>query len=99
MNNTNHTMYFSCSSPTETVIGTEVTTPFTQPFDIKTHKTRSRLKKDDKIERAVYSHIRAMRTLGKTKINTSDIADALSLDVRDVNGVIGKLTRKGVHKI
>jgi hypothetical protein len=99
MNNKRQTMYFSCISPTETVVGTEVTTSFAQASDVKTHRKASHSTKDDKIERAVYAHIRAMRTLGRTKTNTSEIAHALSLGVDEVNRAVAKLRVKGVRKI
>jgi hypothetical protein len=59
--------------------------------------TRNRRSSDNKIERAVYAHIRAVRTLGRTHINTSEIADALSLKVSEVNRAIEKLRDKGVR--
>ena len=51
------------------------------------------------IENAVYSHIRAVRTLGRTQINTSEVADSLSLPIADVNRAIDALKRKGVRPL
>jgi hypothetical protein len=48
------------------------------------------------VENAVYAHIQAMRTLGRTKINTSDIATALGLPVAEVDKTIAALRKKGV---
>jgi hypothetical protein len=52
-----------------------------------------------KIEKAVYSHIQAVRTLGRTKINTAEIADALSIPVSEVTAAIDGLKRKGVKVV
>jgi hypothetical protein len=48
------------------------------------------------IERAIYAHIRALRTLGKESINTEEIAMALSLPVKAVNKAIEALKDKGI---
>jgi hypothetical protein len=53
-------------------------------------------KNPEKIERAVYSHIQAVRTLGHKRINTEQIAEALGLPVSAVNATIVSLKRKGV---
>ena len=47
-------------------------------------------------EAAVYAHIRALRALGRTHINTVEIAQALNLPLKAVEQIVGKLTRKGV---
>ena len=49
-----------------------------------------------KIEKAIYSHIRAVRALGRKEITTAEIAEALSLSVKQVNAAIGALKSKGV---
>jgi hypothetical protein len=102
MNNTTQTedsIYVSSVSATGAMVGANSTTSFPQTSVAESHKASVRPKHDDKIERAVYSHIQAVRTLGRTKINTSDIADALSLNVSDVNRAVTKLRAKGVRKI
>lgn len=48
---------------------------------------------------AVYSHIRAVRALGRETINTNEIAKALSLPPRDVERAVAALTTKGVRKL
>ena len=53
--------------------------------------------KPSDIERAVYAHIRAMRTLGKKTINTAEIAESLSLSLEEVHGALGALKKKGVR--
>lgn len=45
---------------------------------------------------AVYSYIRALRSLGKTRLNTADIAEALSLSIQQVTRAIRTLEEKGV---
>jgi len=55
-------------------------------------------KKQEGIQRAVLAHIRAIRSLGRTEINTVEIADALSLPVHEVNEVIEKLKDQGVRR-
>jgi hypothetical protein len=49
------------------------------------------------IEKAVYSHIRAKRALGRSTINTTEIAAALGIPVHQVNVAIRNLTSKGVR--
>jgi predicted transcriptional regulator len=45
---------------------------------------------------AVFSHIRAVRTLGRKGINTKEIAAALSLPVSEVDRAVKMLDAKGV---
>jgi predicted transcriptional regulator len=45
---------------------------------------------------AVYSHIQAVRTLGRDGINTREIASALSLPVSEVDRAVKMLDDKGV---
>jgi hypothetical protein len=48
------------------------------------------------IESAVYGYIRAMRTLGRTSLNTDEIATALGLSKEQVNMSVKELRNKGV---
>ena len=48
------------------------------------------------IQNATYAYIRAIRALGRTEINTSEIAEALSLPVLEVNRAVSSLKKKGV---
>ena len=48
------------------------------------------------IESAVYAHIRAVRALGRTTINSAEIAEALSLPLEKVHQAITALKGKGV---
>lgn len=56
---------------------------------------RTRRRKQD-IESAIYSHVRALRALGRTRVNTAEIAKALDLPIHVVDEIVAKLTRKGV---
>src|SRR5438309_333359 len=60
-------------------------------------------KKDEPVqgnlEKAVYGHIRAVRSLGRQTINTAEIARALSVSVSSVEHAVDRLQSKGVKKI
>ena len=56
-------------------------------------------KKEKKIEAAVYSHIKAIRALGRTVINTVEIDESLSLPIEDVNRIVSRLKEKGVRPV
>jgi len=62
--------------------------------DVKPQRQRS----DKNIETAVYTYIRALRSLGKTQVNTAEIAKALGLPVSNVDRVLPKLTEKGIRR-
>lgn len=53
--------------------------------------------KQKETEAAVYGHIKAMRTLGHIRINSVNIARALSLPISDVEEAMRKLGDKGVR--
>ncbi len=57
------------------------------------HSSRS----GERVQNAVYAHIRAIRALGRTQINTAEVADALLLSVAEVNRAISSLEKKGVR--
>jgi hypothetical protein len=48
------------------------------------------------VEKAVYAHIQALRSLGKTKVVVSDIANALALRQDVVLQALEALRAKGV---
>lgn len=52
-----------------------------------------------KIEDAVYAHIQAMRALGRTRVNTAQIARALGLKTQVVDRAVSGLESKGVRVI
>lgn len=47
---------------------------------------------------AILAHIKAIRTLGRTEINTQEIADALSIPVQEVNDALEALKKHGVRR-
>jgi len=49
------------------------------------------------LQSAVYSHIRALRALGRTSVDTGEIARALGVSVNDVNSTLEALRAKGVR--
>lgn len=51
------------------------------------------------IQGAVYAHIRAVRALGRTRLNTAEIAEALSLSIGEVNRAVASLKTKGVRLV
>ena len=53
-------------------------------------------REDKKIENAIYAHIRALRALGRTQINSAEIAEALGLNLNTVHRAIRSLTKRGV---
>ena len=62
------------------------------------HRTLAPRTRDAKrVENAVYAYIRAVRALGRTKLITAEIADALSLSTVEVNEAISSLKEKGVR--
>ena len=48
---------------------------------------------------AVYAHIKAVRSLGRTGINTADIARALGLPLHEVERAVAALQTKGVRRV
>jgi len=50
------------------------------------------------IEAAVYSYIQALRALGKTQVNTAEIARALGLPMSNVEKALPKLTERGIRR-
>jgi hypothetical protein len=62
-------------------------------------RIRGRMRASKGVQNAVYAHIRAIRSLGRTQINTSEIAAALSLPVAEVNRAISSLKKKGVRAL
>ena len=51
------------------------------------------------IENAVFAHIQAVRTLGRSQINTDEIAQGLSIPQASVIAAIARLRDKGVRVI
>lgn len=51
---------------------------------------------EERVERAVYAHIRALRSLGQTSANTMEISKALGIPEHRVTAILHKLYTKGV---
>ena len=77
------------------VLSAETTTSGLVPVSDVPH-TRHRGRVSKSTENAIYSHIRAIRALGRTEINTNEIASSLSLPVSKVNRAVSSLRKKGV---
>jgi len=60
-------------------------------------RRRGRANKD--VQNAVYAYVRAIRALGRTKINTAEVADALSIPIAEVNGALSSLKKRGVKAL
>jgi len=56
----------------------------------------TRPKGNKAIQNAVYAYIQAVRALGRNQLNTTEIAEALSIPVTEVNYAISSLKKKGV---
>jgi hypothetical protein len=55
-------------------------------------------RRNKNIEAAVYGYIQALRALGKTQINTAEIARALGIPISIVASVLPKLGEKGIRR-
>jgi hypothetical protein len=91
----------SPASPTGTTSIHEVgpTASTNNSFPLEMPATHNKMRDAEKVEAAVYSYIRAIRTLGNTRVNSGDIARALGLTVSKVNEVLPKLNEKGVKQV
>jgi len=50
------------------------------------------------LQLAILAHIQAIRVLGRTEINTQEIADALCISVQEVNDTLEVLKKQGVRR-
>lgn len=73
-----------------------VTSTDVDPSAFPVHRPQRALS-DRAIANAVYAYIRAARSLGRSALNTADIADALSLPVHRINQAVSALRHKGVR--
>jgi hypothetical protein len=55
--------------------------------------------KEKKIENAVFGYIQAVRALGRTTINTTEISRALNLSLADVERTLSALRKRGVKTL
>jgi hypothetical protein len=51
-----------------------------------------------KLALAILAHIKAIRALGRTEINTQEVADALCISVQEVNDALEVLKKQGVRR-
>ena len=72
------------SIPNTTTMGT----PFTVPVPAGGSRAQ---RPDKKLEAAGYGHIRAVRALGRTQIDTNEIANALGLSRMQVHSTLESL--------
>jgi hypothetical protein len=86
-NSTGSPAITSTSSSTAAASGVAITT---QVYEFES-------KRMSDIEKAVYAHIQAVRTLGRNQINTVEIAQALDIPAAYVLAAIEKLRTKGVR--
>jgi Mn-dependent DtxR family transcriptional regulator len=57
---------------------------------------RSQTAANEQLEKAVYSHLQAVRALGRVTANTADIARALGVTTIAVDNTLAALAKKGV---
>ena len=65
-------------------------------IDFTIYNTGGRATPPSSIENAVYSYLQAIRSLNRTRVTTSEIASALSVQEAEVVSVIAALKVKGV---
>jgi hypothetical protein len=93
-------MKSSTSTSSQLILSTESTTTRGQ-FQVSDVPIirRRRVRASTNVQNAVYAYVRAMRSLGRTKVNTSEVAEALSLQVVEVNRAISSLKKKGIKAL
>ena len=92
-------MTSSSSTSNKLFLSTESATKYYFDVDVQAsgHKQTLNALTRKKVQNAVYGYIRAVRALGKTEINTVQIAKALSLSPEDVKRAVTTLKKKGVR--
>lgn len=78
------------------VLSTESSTSYRTSVISPNVRVAVRPKGNKAIQNAVYAYIQAVRALGRNRLNTSEIAEALSIPVLEVNEAISSLKKKGV---
>jgi hypothetical protein len=89
------------STNTSLLLSTESTTTrgqFQLSDDVPNVRRRQ-TRANKNVENAIYTYMRAVRALGRTKIDTGDVANALSLPLDQVNGALSSLKKKGVKTL
>lgn len=91
-------MKSSTSTLNRLVLSTESTTK--GQFQVsEVARVRRPVRANKNVQNAVYAYIRAVRALGRTKITTAEVADALSIPVVEVNGALSSLKKRGVRAL
>ena len=54
---------------------------------------------ESELESAVFGYLQSIRALGRTNINSTEIADALSISLADVHRAITNLGNRGVQVV
>jgi hypothetical protein len=89
-------MRSSTSTLNRLVLSTESTTR--EQFQVsEISRVRRPMRANKSVQNAVYAYIRAVRALGRTEINTREVAAALSLPVVEVNGALSSLKKRGIR--
>jgi hypothetical protein len=92
MNSSSHTL-------NRLILSTETTTRGQVQVSATSNVRRRQIRAVKNVENAVYAYIRAIRALGRTKITTGEVADALSLSAAEVNNALSSLRKKGVKAL
>ncbi len=83
------------SAPTPSLFSTDIQVPVGNP---KVTTSTPRADEKAKVEAAVYSYMQAVRALGRNRVNTREIAEALGLTVAEVDAVLPALQGRGVKE-
>lgn len=98
MNDTTETVKVGTTTSTATTFGeladfaVASDAPPSNPAPVRTLRAAA----SGHVESAVYAHLRAMRSLGRTSANTAQIAKALALPLKEVDRAVQNLTHRGV---
>lgn len=65
----------------------------------KVARVRRPTRANKAVQNAVYGYIRAVRALGRTKITTAEVSEALSLPIAEVHGALSSLKKRGVRTL
>ncbi len=90
----------SVSTAGTIVTGTSSSTNVAFPFQmnqVPVHSAASALRAAQQLQDAVYGYIQAIRALGRTTVDLSEIASALRVSVVDVRSILPALEQKGVR--
>ena len=88
------------SSESVAVFGDSNSTFLNHAFEAMSDQARPNLKAyQDIIRNAVYLHIQAVRSMGRTSINTAEIAEALGVPRSYVDAAVKSLSDRGVKAI